>query len=160
MPRFCAACGGQMADNATACPACGKAAGQSAGGGAAAAPATSSGTGVADNVAGLVCYSPIGLFADIFFLVADPYKTNKKIRFHAFQSLFLCGAIVAIEIGLMIIGGILSAVAGPLVLIMVPIYFILMFGIIGLMIFLMYKTYQNQKVTLPVIGALAEKQAG
>ncbi len=44
MPRFCAACGGQMADNASACPACGKAAGQSTGGGAAAAPAQSSAT--------------------------------------------------------------------------------------------------------------------
>src|SRR5258708_2557392 len=94
MPRFCASCGASMADTASALSACGKAAGQSAGGGTAAAPAAApaAGSGIDPKLGGLLCYLPIGpipLIADIFFLVAEPYKNDKFLRFHAFQSLFL-----------------------------------------------------------------------
>src|SRR4051812_18891650 len=100
MPRFCAACGGQMADNATACPACGKAAGQSAGGGAAAAPAAAGG-GLANNVAGLLVYL-IGVLAIVFLLI-EPYKSNKFVRFHCFQCLFFWGAYIVATIGMTIL---------------------------------------------------------
>ncbi len=156
MARFCASCGAQMADTATACPACGKGAGQSAGGGTAAAPARASGD--SDNILGLLCYSPVGLFADIFYLVADPYKNNKFLRFHAFQSLFLCGALFVLGIGLAIVGTVLAMIAGPLALLMVPIHLVIWLGAFGLCIFMMVKAYGMNETKLPVIGEMAAKQ--
>src|SRR5213082_3569630 len=105
MPRFCAACGGQMADNAAACPACGKAAGQSAGGGAAAAPAAAGG-GLPVIITALLCYSPVGLLGWILCLAIEPYKSNKFLRFHAFQSIFLCVGLTAVFIALGIVGAV------------------------------------------------------
>src|SRR5947209_882630 len=107
MPRFCAACGGQMADNATACPACGKAAGQSAGGGAAAAPAQSSG-GLTDNVAAGISYI-IGILAIVFLLI-EPYKNSKFVRFHCFQVLTLMVAWIGGGIALFILAMVGSVV--------------------------------------------------
>lgn len=127
----------------------------SGGGGAAPAPAADN-----ENIIGLLCYSPVGLFADIFVLLADPYKNSKFLRFHAFQSLFLCGACIAISIGLTIIGAVLGMIAGPLALIMLPVNLIFGFGILVLCIIMMIKAYGMQKPLLPVIGKLAEKQAG
>jgi|tagenome__1003787_1003787.scaffolds.fasta_scaffold20748166_2 uncharacterized membrane protein len=159
MPRFCAACGGQMADNASACPACGKAAGQSAGGGAAAAPAQSGG-GLPDNVTALLCYSPVALLGWILVLAVEPYKNNKFLRFHCFQSIFLCIGLTAVFIALSIFGGILGHIIGPLALIIVPIDMLLWLGSVVLFIFMMIKAYGMQKTKLPFIGDFAEKTAG
>src|SRR5229473_4034311 len=85
MPRFCASCGAQMCDAATACPACGKAAAQSVGGGAAAATAPAAGAsgGMADNVAAAIgCIPLIGLI----LLFVEPYSKNKFVRFYAIQA--------------------------------------------------------------------------
>jgi len=155
MPRFCAACGGQMADNATACPACGKAAGQSAGGGAAAAPA-SAGGGLADNVAGLLVYL-IGILAIVFLLI-EPYKSNKFVRFHCFQCIFFWVGCVASFIGLMIVSVILGVI--HLGFLGFFIGLALDLGIFVAWIMLMVKAYQGQMWKLPFIGDLAAKQAG
>src|SRR5512135_2357273 len=106
--------------------------------GTAPAPA---GSGSSDNIIALLCYSPVGLFADIFCLVAEPYKTNKFLRFHAFQSLFLCGAAIVISIGLTIIGIVLGMIAGPLALIMLPVNMIYGLGVVVLCVIMMVKAY-------------------
>ncbi|PYX92333.1 MAG: hypothetical protein DMG67_07245 [Acidobacteria bacterium] len=123
-------------------------------------PSPAASGGLEPNIAGLLCYSPVGLICDIIWLVAEPYKNNKFIRFHAFQSLFLCGALFVLFIALWILGFILGMIAGPLALIIFPINIILFFGEIGLFIFMMIKAYGNNKTQLPIIGAMAAKQAG
>ena len=144
MPRFCAACGGQMADNATACPACGKPAGQSAGGGAAAAPAAAGG-GLADNVAGGLAY--ITIIPAIIFLVVEPYSKNKFVKFHAFQCLGL--AVLSIALWIVnvvpIIGWILGLVGHLAVFV--------------IWVICVIKAFQGGKFKIPVIGDFAEKQA-
>ncbi len=127
-------------------------------GGTGAAPAPAS-SGSSDNIIGLLCYSPVGLFADIFVLVSEPHKSNKFLRFHAFQSLFLCGAAFVISIGLMILGFVLGAVAGPLALIMIPVNMVFGLGILVLCVIMMIKAYGMQKTMLPIIGKMAEEQA-
>src|SRR5438270_7607006 len=141
MPRFCAACGGQMADNATACPACGKAAGQSAGGGAAAAPAAA-GAGLQDNVAGLLAYLFIPA---IIFLFLEPYNKNKFVRFHSIQSLILhlASYVITTVLAITVVG-----------LLLVP--------FVGLAAFVVgvtaaIKAFQGQKWGIPVIAPIAEK---
>jgi uncharacterized membrane protein len=158
MPQFCAACGAQMADGATACPACGKSSATSAGGGTAAAPAASSGSN--DNVIALLCYSPVAIVGIIMGLAVEPYKNSKLVRFHAFQSLFMFLGIVALMITLSILGVVLSAVAGPLALLLLPLNFLIWIGCIVLSIFMMIKAYGGHMTKLPVVGAIAAKQAG
>ncbi|MGH9532411.1 MAG: DUF4870 domain-containing protein [Terriglobales bacterium] len=140
MARFCASCGAQMADNAAACPACGKAA---AAGGGGAAPAASG--GLTDNVAGALCY--IAIIAIIFLLI-EPYNRNKYVRFHAFQAIFLA----------------IAGFVGSFVLGFIPIlgWILLPFWSLGILIVAIVsavKAYGNQKWKLPMIGDMAEKQA-
>ena len=125
-----------------------------------AAPAPAAGSGSSDNIIGLLCYSPVGLIADIFVLVAEPYKNSKFLRFHAFQSLFLCGAAFVVSIGLGIIGFVLGMVAGPLALIIFPVQMLFGLGIIVVCVMMMIKAYGMQMTQLPVIGKMAMDQAG
>lgn len=156
MPRFCASCGAQMADTATACPACGKSAAQSVGGGAAAAPAQAAG-GLQDNVAGLLIYL-VGILAIVFLLI-EPYNRNKFVRFHCFQCLFFWGGYIVASIGLMILSfilGMIPVVGGVVAMLAWVALFI---GVFVGWIMCMVKAYQGQMWKLPFIGALAEKQA-
>ncbi|MCI0354257.1 MAG: hypothetical protein L0099_04330 [Acidobacteria bacterium] len=140
MARFCASCGAQMADNAAACPACGKAA---AAGGGGAAPAASG--GLADNMAGALAY--VTIIPAIIFLVMEPYNRNKFIRFHAFQCLFMAAA--GICIGIIAIIPILGWI----------VYIVGMLGLFVGWILCIVKAYGNEKFKLPIIGEFAEKQA-
>ena len=159
MPQFCAACGAQMADGATTCPACGKSSATSAGGGAAAAAAPAA-SGSNDNIIALLCYSPVAIVGIIMGLAVEPYKNSKLVKFHAFQSLFMFLGIVALMITLSILGVVLSAVAGPLALLLLPLNFVIWIGCIVLSIFMMIKAYGGNMTKLPVVGNIAAKQAG
>jgi uncharacterized membrane protein len=144
-----------MADNATACPACGKAAGQSAGGGAAAAPATSSG-GLTDNVAAGISYI-FGILAIVFLLI-DPYKNSKFVRFHCFQVLSLAVAWIGGMVALFAVALILSVVhLGFLIGILGPLYYLAV-GVLGIVACI--KAFQNQMWRIPVLGNFAAKFAG
>jgi uncharacterized membrane protein len=114
--------------------------------------------GMDNNVAGALCYA-LWLFTGILFLVLAPYNTNKEIRFHAYQSIFVSLGLFVAGIAISILTMIATAVLG---------FIGSLFGMVGLLlwlagfvlwIFLMLKTYQGQKVVLPIIGPLAEKQA-
>ena len=99
------------------------------------------------NIGGLLSYIVI---IAIVFLIVEPMNNYKFIRFHAFQSIFYWIAVIVI---FMVIGLVL-----PLS-IWVLIYWPLRLLSFILMIFLMFKAYNNEKYKLPVIGDLAEKQA-
>jgi uncharacterized membrane protein len=158
MAQFCSACGAQMADGSTTCPSCGKSTAQSVGGGAAAAPApAASGS---ENIIALLCYSPVAIVGIIMGLAVEPYKNSKLVRFHAWQSLFMCIALFAVSFGLGIISSVLGAVAGPLALLMFPVFLLYGVAIFGLCIFMMMKAYNNQMYKLPIVGEFAAKQAG
>jgi uncharacterized membrane protein len=111
------------------------------------------------NVAGALAYV-LGLITGILFLVLEPYNRDRLVRFHAFQSIFLNLAVIAVYIVLMILGGVLGAV--------VPLVAGMLFGLLSLVLWLAFlvlwvvlivKTYGGSKMVLPVIGPLAEKQA-
>lgn len=142
---FCASCGAQLPADGSNCPACGKAAGQSAGGGTAATPAATAG-GLQDNVAGMLAY--VTIIPAIIFLVVAPYNQNKFIRFHSFQCIFLCVAIFAVDIILAFI---------PFIGWML--YPLVSLAWLAVAIICALKAYGGQKFKLPVIGDLAEKQA-
>jgi uncharacterized membrane protein len=120
---------------------------------------------MADNVAGMLCYAPfVGWIIAIVMLVVAPYNQKKFVRFCAFQSIFLVVAWFAFWIVIHICSLIVFAVMPwglHLVVAMLIglLVWALLLGMLALLIFLMIKANQNQKVPLPFIGALAEKQA-
>ena len=148
---FCQTCGAAFSDGATFCTTC------SAPPLAMGAPASA---GLKANTAGALTYLA-GVITGILFLVIDPYKSDRWVRFHAFQSLFFNVAWIALWIGWTIVGLILGAVTKGFFLILeVPIDLLLMAGGFALWVFLMFSAYQGKAMRLPVIGALAAKQAG
>ncbi len=148
---FCPNCGAQV--EGQFCGSCGKPVAAPV-----AAPQPAAGTGMADNVAGTLCYL-VGLITGILFLVLEPYNKNRSVRFHAFQSIFLNCAIIALVVVLNILMSILSVISHALILLLAPIMMLIWLAFLCLWIYLMVRTYQGTKVVLPVIGPLAEKQA-
>jgi uncharacterized membrane protein len=94
-----------------------------------------------------------GLVVAIVFLVLAPYSQNRGIRFHAFQSIFLHVAAIVIYALLHFI----AVFSGFLLFFLTPLIWL---GFFVLFLLLMIKAYQNQKLVLPIIGPMAEKQAG
>jgi uncharacterized membrane protein len=146
MAQFCSACGGQMADGATVCPTCGKSVGVGGGAAAQMAPTSTASSGLSPNVAGLLSY--LLFIPAIIFLVMEPYNKDRTIRFHSFQALFLG----------------VASIIGHIVLGMVPFigWLILPFFSLAVLIVAIVaavKAFQGSKIMLPVIGAMAEKQA-
>lgn len=159
---FCAKCGASLGEGATFCGSCGTPVGSAAPGPPPVAPGPppAASTGMTSNVAGALCYV-LGFVTGVVFLVIDPYKNDKFVKFHAFQSIFFNVAWIVIWIVFTIVGSILSAItAGIGGLIMLPVWLLIMLAGLALWLFLMYKAYNNERYELPVIGPLAAKQAG
>ena len=115
---------------------------------------------MASNVAGLLTYI-LGFITGIIFLVIEPYKNDKFVRFHAFQSIFFNVALVVFWIAYTILTSILGFVSlGILAVVMGLVGVLISLAILAYWIFLMYKAYNNELYKIPFIGDLAAKQAG
>lgn len=148
---FCSACGGQIPDGATVCPACNRPVAPAAG------KTQAAGGELTDNVAGMLAY--ITIIPAIIFLLMEPYNRNRFIRFHSFQSLFLWVASFVAWIALVFISKVLGVI--PLLghLLAFLLWMALVFGLIIIWIILLIKASQGLMYQLPVIGDLAEQQA-
>ena len=116
--------------------------------------------GLDANVGAMLCYLPvcaISLIYSIIVLVTD--KTNKTVRFHAFQSLILTAIYFVIMIAIFVVGGGLVAATGSGILgsLVGLIYGAVFLGFMVLMILGCIKAFQNGNYKLPVIGDMAEK---
>src|SRR5277367_1640957 len=85
---FCTSCGAEVS-GAAFCPKCGAA----QGGSAAPPPVAVSSDGLAENVAGLLCYV-LGWLTGIIFLLIDK---RPFVKFHAAQSIVIFGALFIIR---------------------------------------------------------------
>jgi uncharacterized membrane protein len=146
--KFCAKCGSPMPD-------------MGQGGGTyvppPAAPMVQS-AGMEENLASALCYL-LGILTGVLFLVLEPYKNNRTIRFHAFQSIFMWCAVFAVFIVLTVIGTILAMIPVLGWIVAAVLHGVAVLAALGLWLFLMYKAYNKEKFVLPLIGPLAEKQA-
>lgn len=150
--KFCVKCGSPMPDPGQAAPVQG---------GYAPPPATPvvQSAGMEENMASALCYL-FGWLTGVLFLVLDPYNKNRTVRFHAFQSIFLNVGIIAVWIVLAIFSAILIHIVPLLGILFTLVYAVFGFGMFLLWLFLMYKAYNKEKFVIPIIGPLAEKQAG
>lgn len=157
--RFCAKCGSSAAPVGSA-PIGSAPLGGPAGYPPQAAPAAA---GMSESAASAICYV-LGFITGILFLVLEPYNKNKNVRFHAFQSIFLNVALIAIGVGFGILSFVITMVLGHfmgglIAVLLGLLHLVLMLGFLGLWIYMIIQASQGKKVVLPVIGPLAEKQA-
>ena len=115
-------------------------------------PPVATSSGLQENVAAALCYA-LGFITGILFLVLEPYNKNRNIRFHAFQSIFLSVGYAIVHYIIFFVG---MASWGALFLLspLISLAFFILW------LFMMYKAYNNERILLPVIGDLAQKQAG
>jgi len=149
---FCSSCGAEVG-GAAFCPKCGAAQG-AAPATAGASSATVSGTaGMAENIAGLLCYV-LGWLTGIIFLLIDK---RPFVKFHAAQSIVVFGGLTVLRIGLGIMTG-FGGVFGWGVWAAVT----MLIGLVTLIlwILLMVKAYQHEMFKVPIAAGIAEGIAG
>ncbi|TYT61901.1 hypothetical protein FYC77_11355 [Natrialba swarupiae] len=112
--------------------------------------------GLEENVAGAVAYFLGPITGILFFVLED---TNEFVRFHAAQSMIVFGALIAIQIAIMIaqvvletipfIGWALSFIVGLFTMLLMPIAFVLW-------LLLLLKAYKGERFSLPLLGGIAD----
>jgi len=111
-------------------------------------------SGLSDNAAGAIAY--LTIIPAILFLVMEPYNRNSYVRFHAWQSILLCVAAIAVDLVL----GVVLVFA----LMFSPFLYVAAWRLIELFWLVVWlvciaNAAQGKRFKLPVIGNLAEQQA-
>ena len=109
-------------------------------------------------MAGALCYL-FGFITGILFLVLAPYNQNRSIKFHAFQSIFLNLAWIVTWIVVTVFSFALHAIPILGTVISILLHTAVGIGFFILWLYMMFKTYNGERIVLPVIGPIAEKQA-
>jgi uncharacterized membrane protein len=107
-----------------------------------------SGPAISDNVASALCYLLLGVTGTLL-LFLDPYRHNRRVRFHAFQAIFVNLAIILVWLAISLLGKNLALLLSPVFLL----------GALVLWLILIWTAWQNERIVLPVIGHMAERQA-
>ncbi len=115
--------------------------------------------GMPPNVGGLLCYAPCCLGLIFSAVVAIVEKQSKFLRFHAFQSLLLHGAAIALWVAFVIARAVATMIAGPLAVLVWGVQLLVSVALLGLVIFMMVKAYNNEQFELPMVGELAKQWA-
>lgn len=158
---FCSQCGAEVGE-ASVCGKCGApveqpaSAGDSTEGAAAGGTTAAAGSaGLDDNVAGALAY--VTIIPAIIFLLIDPYKQRRFVRFHSLQCIFFAIAAFVVQMGLAMLSVVMSFLdMGMLIGFLSP---LVSLAILALWVVLVVKAYQGQEFQLPVVGGLAAKNA-
>ena len=103
---------------------------------------------IEDNVASALCYLLLGV-TGVLLLFLEPYSRNRRVRFHAFQAIFVNLAIIVLWMAISLLGKSLALLISPLFLL----------ACLVLWLVLIWTAWQNERIVLPLIGPMAEKQA-
>jgi uncharacterized membrane protein len=112
-------------------------------------------SGLSDNAIGAIAY--ITFVPAIAFLVLVPYKKSSFVRFHAWQSIFLSFVAWIVSYALNYLlqsSGVLGYHLWAPTIWIVWLFWILLWVIC------LVQAVNGKRFKLPIIGALAEKQAG
>ena len=101
----------------------------------------------------------LGAVTGVLFLVLEPYKNDRFVRFHAMQSILYRVAFVILPIAWNIVWGTLASIVGFWVLAVdVPLRLLVCLGIFLFWLFLMFQAYSQREYRIPWIGEIAAKQ--
>ncbi len=110
--------------------------------------------GLSDRTASILCYIPVfGVIPAIVFLASQKYRANHRVRFNAFQSLYLFVAwlIVSSAIPILLIPGFHGWGLDHLAFLLIK------FALYICWIYLLIKAAREEQVRLPIIGDLAAR---
>jgi uncharacterized membrane protein len=146
----CPDCAAPMPETAAFCPGCGRSMQTEA-------RAEGRVGALTEPIAGALAY--FTFIPAIIFLLLEPYKGNRFVRFHSFQCLLLCGAAILFAIALKLVGLLLFIipVLGPLLVVLVS--SVVGLGAVVLWLVLVVKAFQGDMFQLPLLGAFAAQQA-
>ena len=145
---FCCQCGQGVGNHDVFCAHCGNRQPETK-------PATDYLQGISPRTASLLCYIPIvGWVVSIVVLASVRYREDAKVRFHAFQGLYLFVAWLIVD---WVLSPILSFPHGwgPPFYKIVPA--LMKVAVFGAWVFMIIKTAQDEMYKLPILGELAEK---
>lgn len=111
--------------------------------------------GLSDNAAGAIAY--ITFVPAIVFLVVPPYNASPYVRFHAWQSILL-NATAAVASFLLSFVLVFFMVFGAFLLVTLTRMIWLAWFVLWLVC--VVKALNGQRFKIPLLGDLAEKQAG
>jgi uncharacterized membrane protein len=142
---FCSQCGNQVGNADRFCARCG-----AAQPGSSDAPVGSRGLeSVNPKTASILCYVPwVGWIVGIVVLASDRFRTNRAVRFHAFQGLYL---FVAWLIADQVLRPMFRAIPR------FHVYGIVEAVLIGASVFMMVKAAHEETYPLPLFGELAQR---
>ena len=153
---YCVQCGQTVGSSDRFCAKCGRA--QSGASGRSSAPGRAHDfwTNISHRNAALLCYIPwVGWIAAIAVLASDRFRAERRLRFHAFQGLYLFAAWLMVQwvfTPMLAFPGSYSAF---------PVYRtisqLLHLVILGAWVFMLIKVSHDQDYHLPVIGDLADR---
>jgi len=111
----------------------------------------------ADNIAGALAY--LTFIPAIVFLLREPYRKNRFVRFHSVQCLLYWAAGGLVALALKVAGLLLFIipVVGPLFTVLVLV--IVGLAAVAVWLVLVVKALQGDMFKLPVLGDYAEQQA-
>lgn len=158
---FCAHCGAALNQETGFCASCGKPVGAGAPAtqvvSTSSPAATGTSSGLTSNLAAALAYA-LGFITGILFLVLEPYKHDRFVRFHAMQSIFFSAGCLAFSIAWSIMVGILAGISGWMALATFPIRLLISLGFFLLWLYVIYQAYSQREYHIPFIGDLAAKQ--
>ncbi len=113
-------------------------------------------SGVSPRTASLLCYVPVvGWLAAIVVLASARFRYDSKVRFNAFQGLYLFVAWLIVDWVLAPMLGIPAHLSGQHTLRIIPA--LMKAAVFGAWIFMIIKASQDELFKLPILGDLAEK---
>jgi uncharacterized membrane protein len=112
-------------------------------------------SGLSDNAIGAISY--ITFVPAIVFLVLPPYNTSSFVRFHCWQSISFNGAALAVWITVNVVRAMMFFLFTYAFWILVK---LIALAWIMVVILCVVNAVNGKRFKLPIIGQLAEKQAG
>jgi len=143
---FCSQCGNEVGGADAYCHRCGA---RQPGASAPRRPGQDPLSQMSGRTASILCYVPgIGWIASIVVLASEKFRSNRDVRFHAFQGLYL---FVAWLLDGWVLRPMFSMVPH------MPIHSLVELLLLGMSIFMMVKAAHNETYSLPLFGELASR---
>ena len=154
MPVSCPDCEARMPEIAAFCPGCGRSMSP-----AEIAPERAQGKVgfLSESIAGAVAY--FTFIPAIIFLLREPYRANRFVRFHSVQCLLLwaASALIALAIKVADLLLFLIPMVGPLFVVVVSV--VVALAAVAIWLVLVVKAAQGEMFKLPGLGDFAEQKA-
>ena len=148
---FCTKCGASADEKHRFCRRCGEPQPISGGARRTAGRASGAGEAISPRGASILCYIPwLGWVAAVWVLLAERFRADREVRFHAYQGLYLF--VVWLLSRWVIDLWVKMLFRHP-----IPLSSLVELALLAVWIFMLVKTSSGERYRLPVIGELADR---